>query len=144
MIDRTFAILRFTSGSFQTGNSRNNHLKSLVFDYQNKYSFSQLPLDHSATVNRAMKYFTEIKAVVDISHDADILMSHLQEVGGHLVQQGVAKVIHPIYIKSKYRINPTAQIRLFKKETREMSSLSLAFRDFVDSRTGIIFCSIRK
>ena len=82
-----------------------------------------------------MKYFTEVKAVVDISHDADILMSHLQEVGGHLVQQGVAKVIHPIYIKSKYRINPTAQIRSLS-EPREMSTLSLAFRDFVDSRIG--------
>jgi len=94
---------------------------------------SQLPLDHSATVNRAMKYFTETKAIVDISHDADILMSHLQEVGGHLVQQGAAKVIHPIFVKSKYRINPNASIRPLAESHGENSAMAKQFAMFVES-----------
>ena len=62
-----------------------------------------------------------------------ILMSHLQEVGGHLVQQGAAKVIHPIFVKSKYRINPKVTIRPLSDTHAENSAMAKAFASFVES-----------
>ena len=61
---------------------------------------------------------------MDISHDADILLSHLQEVGGHLVQQGTAKVIHPVILQAKYRINPEAHIKPICESVPSMSTSS--------------------
>ena len=59
---------------------------------------------------------------MNISHGAGILLFHLQEVGGHSVQQNTAKMIHPVILQAKYRINPETHIKLVCESVPSMTT----------------------
>ena len=72
---------------------------------------------------------TPFKNFIDLHHDVDVLLIHLQEAAIHLVQQGLAKIIYPIDKTSRYKINGDYDLTLLEKDRdKEMDSYLLIVR----------------
>ncbi|GLV44413.1 Nitrogen permease regulator-like 3 [Carabus blaptoides fortunei] len=70
------------------------------------------PLDGSPALARLLSMYSPLKSLQTLAADADITLSHVFELTGHLVYWAKATVIYPLCASNKYVIAPDAPIHL--------------------------------
>ncbi|XP_044742248.1 GATOR complex protein NPRL3 [Chrysoperla carnea] len=71
-----------------------------------------ISLDGSPTLMRLLKMYSPLKSLQTLAADADLTLSHVYELTGHLVYWAKATIIYPLCATNKYVIAQNAPIHL--------------------------------
>lgn len=82
-----------------------------------------LSLDGSPTLVRLLKMYSPVKSLQTLAADADLTLSHVYELSGHLLYWAEATIIYPLCASNKYVIAKDAPVHINSLLTEKFNEI---------------------